>query len=200
VISLGLSLLFYRAGSAGRRSSGLTHAYPLAGYGIAAPNRDPRIVLRSARVGLVAVSVITGLVLLTGFAHGLRLLEDTNPMPGWPKTSATVTQVYPEWHGGSHTYIAVARFRVSGQTVYFTAPESADVVKAGDQIRVTYEPGNPYLLHDLSAGQGIWKYPLYTPLIALVFVLTALVAGLTLTDRERIRRRSGISSFSAWMP
>jgi hypothetical protein len=187
IVSLGASVLVYRARSARQRSSGLSGGYPLAADGLAPLLRDPRIVVRAARLGLVAVFAVSGLVLLAGFSHGLGLREDTAPVPGWPQTSATVTRVYSQLHCGSCTYTPVATFRVRGHTVYFTAPESADAVKVGDQIRVTYEPGNPYLLHDLSAGQGIWKYPLYTSLSAIAFVLLALVAGLTLTDQKRIQ-------------
>jgi hypothetical protein len=135
---------------------------------------------------------MAGLVLLVGFGHGLALRDCTIPMPGWPRTSAAVTRVYSEWNGGSYTYAAVAEFRANGHPVYFTAPESSDVVKVGDEIRVTYEPGNPFLLHDLSVNQAIWKDRLYTSFIALLFVLVTLVVGLTLTDQKRLQRRSGI--------
>jgi Protein of unknown function (DUF3592) len=197
VISLGASLLVSRARSARQRSPGPARGDALPAAWFAPLTRDPRIVLRVARVALVAVSAICGLVLLTGFSHGLSLREDTTPVPGWPQASATVTRVYSQWHGGSDTYTPVAKFTVHGHTVYFTAPESADVVKAGDQIRVTYQPGNPYLLHDLSAGQGIWTYPLYTSLIAIAFVLITLLAALTFTDQKRIQQRSGRVSLSA---
>ena len=188
VISFGAGLLIYQVRSARERSPNLARASSPGAGGVGPVDRDPLIVLRVVRVALVAASVIAGLVLLAGFVHALGLREDTAPMPGWPQASATVTRVYPTWNGSSRTYTAVAEFRADGHTVYFTAPGSADVVKAGDQIRITYDPRNPYLLHDLSAGQAIWKYPLYTSLIALMFVLGALVAGLTLTDRKRIQR------------
>jgi hypothetical protein len=185
-ISLGPILLVYRARSAQQGASDLAQVYPLAMNGHPPPRRDPRTALRVTRVALVAVAVISGLVLLGGFTHGLRLRECTTPVPGWPQTSATVTQVYAQWHDGSRTYIAVARFIGDGHIVCFTAPETADVVNVGEQILVTYPPGNPYVLHDLSAGPGAWRYPVYTSLTALAFVLAALVAGLTLTDQKGI--------------
>src|SRR5260370_30945690 len=142
------------------------------------------MILGFVRVALVATAPIAGLVLLVGFGHGIVLRDCTMPMAGWPQTSAAVTRVYSEWNGGTYTYVAVAEFRANGHPVYFTAPESADVVKVGDEIRVTYEPSNPFLLHDLSVDQAIWKDRLYTSLIALLFVLLTLVVSLTLTDHK----------------
>src|SRR5215472_10018341 len=187
-ISLGPILLVYRASSGQQGSSDLAGAHLLAMDGIAPPRRDPRTTLTVTRLALIAVAATSGLVLLNGFTHGLILRECTTPVPGWPQTTATVTRVYAQWHDGSRTYTAVARFTANGHIVYFTAPETADVVNVGEQILVTYPPGNPYTLHDLSAGPGVWKYPVYTSLIAIVFVLVALVAGLTLTDQKRIQR------------
>jgi len=185
-ISLGPILLVYRASSGQQGSADLAQAYPLAMDGLPPPRRDPRTALRVTRLALVTVAAISGLVLLGGFTHGLGLRECTSPVPGWPQTSATVIRVYAQWHDGSRTYIAVARFMRDGHIVYFTAPETADVVNVGEQILVDYPPGNSPVLHDLSAGPGVWRYPVYTSLTALAFVLAALVAGLTLTDQKRI--------------
>jgi hypothetical protein len=190
VISLGAILLVYRVRSARQHSPDLGPTYPAAMGGLAVPSPDPRAARRETRVALAAVAAISGLTLLSGFSHGFSLRECTTPVRGWLQTSATVIQVYTQWHDGSRTYIAVARYRDNGQMVYFTAPETADPVYSGDKLRVAYPPGNSSVLHDLSAGH-LWRLPVYTSLIAIAIVLAALVAGLTLTDRKRIQRRDG---------
>ena len=193
-VSLGANLLVYRVRAGRERSSGLAQSTSFAVSGFAPSGLDPRTILRVVRVMLVATAAITGLILMAGFGHGIWLRASTTPMPGWPRASATVVRVDLEWTGSSYTYAPVAEFTALGHAVYFTAPVASDVaVNVGDQIQIIYQPGNPYLLHDLSVGQNAWKYPVYTSLSALAFVLLALVTGLALTDPERLARRSGIS-------
>ena len=42
----------------------------------------------------------------------------------------------------------------NGRTVTFAGPESGNPVNTGDQVQVSYDPGNPASARDMSAGAG----------------------------------------------
>jgi len=66
-----------------------------------------------------------------------------------------------------------------GRTVTFAGPESGSPVSTGDQVRVSYDPANPVVARDMSAGSGdAWR------LIA-IGVLAVLAAPASLLLRFR---------------
>ena len=119
-----------------------------------------------------AVFVVVGVALLIG---GLRRYDAVQPVAGGKTTTGTVTAVSTGQncgrHGCSAYWVPAIQFTAAnGRTVTFAGPESGNPVNTGDQVQVSYDPGNPARARDLSAGAGnAWAL--------LAFGALAILAG-----------------------
>jgi hypothetical protein len=126
---------------------------PELGTGFFGLTRTP--VPRWAGYLQVAVFVGVGVALLIG---GIRRYDAVQPIAGGRTTTGTVVAVSTGQncgrHGCSAYWVPTIQFTASGKNVSFTGPESGSSVNTGDQVRVSYDPGNPGYARDLSAGTG----------------------------------------------
>lgn len=104
----------------------------------------------------VALFVGVGVALLIG---GIRRYDAVQPVAGGRTTTGTVVAVSTTQscgrHGCSTHWVPTIRFTsASGHTVTFNGPESNTETTTGDHVRVSYDPGNPALAKDVSAGVG----------------------------------------------
>jgi len=103
----------------------------------------------------VVVFVGIGVALLIG---GVRRYDATQPIAGGRTTTGTVVAVSTGQncgrHGCSAYWVPTIQFTASGKNVSFTGPQSNSSMNTGDQVRVSYDPGNPSYARDLSAGVG----------------------------------------------
>jgi hypothetical protein len=102
-----------------------------------------------------AVFAGIGVAVLIG---GIRRYDAVQPLAGGRTTTGTVIAVSTGQncgrHGCSTYWVPDIQFTANGHDVTFTGPESSSPVNAGDQVRVSYDPGNPAAARDLSAGAG----------------------------------------------
>jgi hypothetical protein len=103
-----------------------------------------------------AVFIGIGVALLIG---GMRRYDAAAPIAGGRTTTGTVTTVSTGQncgrHGCSAYWVPEIQFTAAnGRTVTFAGPESGNPIDTGDQVRVSYDPGNPATARDMSAGPG----------------------------------------------
>ncbi len=103
-----------------------------------------------------AVFIGVGVALLIG---GMRRYDAAQPIAGGRTTNGTVIAVSTGQdcgrHGCSAYWAPVIQFTAAnGRTVTFTGPESGNPVNTGDPVQVSYDPGDPAVARDLSAGAG----------------------------------------------
>ena len=103
-----------------------------------------------------AVFAGIGVALLIG---GIRRYDAVQPIAGGRSTTGTVVAVDTGQscgrHGCSAYWVPTIQFTAAnGRTFSFAGPESNDPVNTGDQVQVSYDPGNPASARDLSAGVG----------------------------------------------
>jgi Protein of unknown function (DUF3592) len=103
----------------------------------------------------VALLVGIGVVVLIG---GVRRYDAVQPLPGGRTTTGTVVAVATGQncgrHGCSTYWVPTIQFAASGHDFSFAGPESGSAMNTGDQVNVSYDPGNPALARDMSAGTG----------------------------------------------
>jgi len=97
-----------------------------------------------------------GVALLIG---GMRRYDAAAPIAGGKTTTGTVTAVSTgqncSRHGCSTYWVPEIQFTAAnGRTVTFAGPESGNPIDTGDQVQVSYEPSNPAVARDMSAGPG----------------------------------------------
>ena len=119
-----------------------------------------RSVPRWAAYLQLALFAGVGVALLIG---GMRRYDAVQPVAGGRTTTGTVVAVSTGQncgrHGCSAYWVPAIQFTAAnGRTVTFTGPESGSPVNAGDQVRVSYDPGDPAVARDMSAGAGdAWR-------------------------------------------
>jgi len=119
-----------------------------------------------------AVFVVIGVALLVS---GVRRYDAVQPIAGGRTTTGTVTAVSTGQscgrHGCSTYWVPAIQFTANGRDFTFAGPESSSPVNTGDQVRVSYDPGNPAIARDMSAGVGkAW--------LLIGFGALAILAGL----------------------
>ena len=89
-------------------------------------------------------------------------------------------------HGCSTYWVPATQFTaVNGRTVTFTGPQSGSPIDTGDQVQVSYDPGNPAVARDTSAGPGnAWMLIGFGALAILAGVASFLL-GIALTGSMR---------------
>jgi hypothetical protein len=106
----------------------------------------------------------------------MRRYDAAQPIAGGRTTTGTVVAVSTGQncgrHGCSAYWVPAIQFTaVNGRTFNFAGPESGNPIDTGDRVQVSYDPGDPAVARDVSAGAGdAW------PLIG--FGALALLAGL----------------------
>jgi hypothetical protein len=102
-----------------------------------------------------ALFVVIGVALLVS---GLRRYDAVQPIAGGRTTTGTVIAVSTGQscgrHGCSAYWVPTIQFTANGRNFTFAGPESGNQVNTGDQVHVSYDPGNPAVARDLSAGVG----------------------------------------------
>jgi hypothetical protein len=103
-----------------------------------------------------AVLLAVGVALLVG---GMRRYDAAQPIAGGRMATGTVVSVSTgqncSRHGCSAYWVPAIQFTAAdGRTVTFAGPESGNPVDTGDQVQVSYDPGNPAAARDVSAGAG----------------------------------------------
>ena len=103
-----------------------------------------------------AVFLAIGVALLVG---GMRRYDAAQPIAGGRTTTGTVVSVSTGQncgrHGCSAYWVPAIQFTAAnGRTFTFAGPESGNPIDAGDQVQVSYDPGNPASARDVSAGGG----------------------------------------------
>lgn len=103
-----------------------------------------------------AILIGVGVALLAG---GVRRYDAVQPVAGGRTTTGTIVAVSTGQscgrHGCSAYWVPAIRFTAAtGRAFTFTGPESSSPVNTGDQVQVSYDPGNPASARDLSAGVG----------------------------------------------
>lgn len=103
----------------------------------------------------LAVFVAIGVVVLIS---GIRRYDAARPLAGGRTTTGTVVAVTTGQNCGrsgcSAYWVPDIQFTANGHDVTFTGPESSSPVTTGDQVQVSYDPGNPAAARDVSAGPG----------------------------------------------
>ncbi len=126
----------------------------MTGYGSLWLNRRPvpRWVARLRFAVLIGV----GVALLIG---GIRRYDAAQPIAGGRTATGTIVAVSTGQncgrHGCSAYWVPAIQFTAAnGRTVTFTGPESGNPVNTGDPVRVSYDPRDPAVARDMSAGAG----------------------------------------------
>lgn len=112
-----------------------------------------------------------GAVLLIG---GIHRYDAVQPIAGGRTTTGTVVSVSTGQncgrHGCSTYWVPTIQFTANGNDFTFAGPRSGNSMNTGDQVRVSYDPGNPAVARDLSAGVGqAW--------LLIAFGVLAILAG-----------------------
>jgi len=108
----------------------------------------------------LVVFVGVGVALLVG---GVRRYDAVQPVAGGKTTMGTVVSVSTGQdcgrHGCSSYWVPAIQFTAAdGRTVTFAGPESGSPINSGDQVRVSYDPADPAVARDMSAGSGdAWR-------------------------------------------
>lgn len=124
------------------------------GTGLLGPTRRP--VPRWVAYLQVALFVGVGVALLLG---GIRRFDAAQPIAGGHTTTGTVVAVSTTQscgrHGCSTHWVPTIKFRAANRRTFtFVGPESNNAINAGDHVQVSYDPTNPGLARDISAGAG----------------------------------------------
>jgi hypothetical protein len=103
-----------------------------------------------------AVFVGIGVALLIG---GMRRYDAAQPIAGGRTTTGTVISVGTGQncgrHGCSAYWVPTIQFTAAnGRAFTFAGPESGSPVDTGAPVQVSYDPGNPAVARDMSAGAG----------------------------------------------
>jgi hypothetical protein len=102
-----------------------------------------------------ALFVGIGVALLIG---GVRRYDAAQPIAGGRTTTGTVVAVNTGQncgrHGCSAYWVPTVQFAAGGKNFTFAGPESKSSMNTGDQVQVSYDPGNPSDARDISAGVG----------------------------------------------
>ena len=119
-----------------------------------------------------ALFVVIGVALLVS---GVRRYEAVQPITHGRTTIGTVVAVNTGQscgrHGCSTYWVPTIQFTANGRDFTFAGPESGNPVNTGEQVQVSYDPGNPAAARDMSAGVGKgW--------LLMVFGALAILAGL----------------------
>jgi hypothetical protein len=124
---------------------------PWTGFFGLTRNQVPRWVayLQAALLVGIGVTVLIG---------GVRRYDAGQPIAGGRTTTGTVVAVATGQncgrHGCSTYWVPTIQFAANGHDFTFAAPKSSDAINTGDQVNVSYEPGNPAHARDMSAGVG----------------------------------------------
>jgi hypothetical protein len=102
-----------------------------------------------------ALFVVIGVVSLIG---GIDRYDAVQPIAGGRTTAGTIIAVNTGQncgrHGCSTYWVPTIQFTANGRNFTFTGPESGNSMNTGDQVQVSYDPGNPAVARDISAGAG----------------------------------------------
>ena len=102
-----------------------------------------------------ALFVGIGVSLLIG---GVQRYDAVQPIAGGRTTTGTVATVSTRQncgrHGCSTYWVPTIQFTANGRDFTFAGPESSSSINTGDQVQVSYDPGNPAVARDMSAGVG----------------------------------------------
>ena len=91
----------------------------------------------------------------------MRRYHAAQPIAGASTTTGTVVSVSTGQncgrHGCSAYWVPLIQFTaLNGRTFTFAGPESGNPIDTGDQVQVSYDPGNPASARDVSAGGDSW--------------------------------------------
>jgi hypothetical protein len=119
-----------------------------------------------------ALFVVIGVALLIS---GIRRYDAVQPIAGGRTTTGTVIAVNTGQncgrHGCSAYWVPTIQFTANGHNFTFAGPESGNSMNTGDRVQVSYDPGNPAVARDTSAGVGkAW--------LLMGFGVLAILAGL----------------------
>ncbi len=107
-----------------------------------------------------AVLIGVGVALLIG---GIRRYDAAQPIAGGRTATGTIVAVSTGQncgrHGCSAYWVPTIQFTAAnGRAFIFAGPESGNPVNTGDPVQVSYDPGNPAIARDMSAGTGsAWR-------------------------------------------
>ena len=118
--------------------------------------------------------------------------SEAQPVAGGKTTSGSVVAVALGQSCGryscSPTWTPTIRFMTTDGVAHtFVGPESNSQLSDGDSVRVSYDPANPAVAHDVSAGTGSSLVELGLGVFLLVFGLGSFIVGL-----EVVHRRTGL--------
>jgi hypothetical protein len=103
----------------------------------------------------LALFVGVGVAALTG---GISRYDAVQPLAGGRTTTGTVVAVSTGQncgrHGCSTYWVPTIGFTANGRDFSFAGPESSSSMDTGSQVRVSYDPGDPAVARDISAGTG----------------------------------------------
>lgn len=104
----------------------------------------------------VALFVGVGVALLLG---GIHRYDAAQPIAAGRTTTGTVVAVNTTQscgrHGCSTHWVPAIKFRAANRRTFtFVGPESNNEITSGDHVPVSYDPTNPGLARDISAGAG----------------------------------------------
>lgn len=111
-----------------------------------------------------------GVALLIG---GIQRYDAVQPLAGGRTTTGTVVSVSTRQNcgrHGCHTYwVPTIQFTANGSNHSFAGPQASSSINTGDQVQVSYDPSNPAVARDLSAGVGqAWLLIVFGALAILV--------------------------------
>jgi uncharacterized protein DUF3592 len=118
----------------------------------------------------VALFVGFGVALLIS---GIRRYDAAQPIAGGRTTAGTVVDVHTGQNCGRHGctthWVPIIGFAANGHDFTFTGPQSGNSISTGDPVQVSYDPGNPALARDVSAGEGMaWEMIVFGAMAILV--------------------------------
>ena len=147
---------------------------PWTGFFGLTRNQVPRWVAYLQVVLLVGIGVAV-------LAGGVRRYDAVQPIAGGRTTTGTVVAVATGQncgrHGCSTYWVPTIQFTANGRNVTFAAPKSSDAITTGDQVNVSYDPGNPAQARDISAGVGNAWLLIGLGVLAILAGLASFVLG-----------------------
>jgi hypothetical protein len=138
---------------AGNAAGGGESMGPQLGTGFFGLTRNP--VPRWVAYLQFALIAIIGVALVIG---GIRRYDAVQPIAGGRTTTGTVIAVNTGQncgrHGCSTYWVPTIQFTANGHNFIFAGPESSNPADIGDHVHVSYDPSNPAIARDISAGAG----------------------------------------------
>lgn len=122
--------------------------------------------------------VVIGVVVLVSGIHRYNLAQ---PIAGGRTATGTVISVSTgqncNRNGCSTYWVPTIQYPANGSDFTFAGPESNSLINTGDQVQVSYDPSNPAIARDVSAGEGEAWTEIVLGSLAILFGVVSFLLG-----------------------